>query len=77
MPHLLERTRDTKPQTSLNREARKRNMQGAFRATEPLDPDLAYIILDDVMTTGATLEAACTALTEAGALHVEAIALAH
>jgi len=77
MPHLLERTRDTKPQTSLSRTARKRNMEGAFRATESLEPNFTYIVVDDVMTTGATLEAACTALAGTGAIHVEALALAH
>ena len=77
VPHLLERTRDTKPQTSLNRAARKRNMEGAFRATEALESGFIYIVVDDVTTTGATLEAAVSALRGAGAVHVEALALAH
>jgi predicted amidophosphoribosyltransferase len=52
-------------------------MRGAFGAAHPLDPALTYIVVDDVITTGATLQAAIDALTTAGATNVIPIALAH
>lgn len=74
---LLNRTRETASQVSLPRPAREENMRGAFRAIRPADPSYTYIVLDDVVTTGATLQAAVDALCEAGAKHVIPLALAH
>lgn len=74
--HILKRCRDTLPQTSLGKEARKHNMEDAFAAKNP-DPTYLYIIVDDVSTTGATLEAAVAALRAQGAVHVVPIALAY
>jgi predicted amidophosphoribosyltransferase len=79
-PALLIRTRETTPQTSLGRNARLINMQHAFKATyfsDPLDAAYLYIVVDDVLTTGATLLAASDALRAAGVKRVLAIALAH
>jgi ComF family protein len=61
---LLTRTKDTVPQTSLAREARLRNMKCAFIATIPPGSceDSTIVIIDDVVTTGATLVAARAAL---------------
>ena len=74
---LLLRIRDTRPQTELDGEARRQNLRGAFAATRNADPRTHYLVLDDVMTTGSTLNAAVRALRAAGARHVEALALAH
>ena len=74
---LLVRTHETASQVSLPREARKQNMQGAFAATRHADPAFTYILIDDVITTGATLQAAVDALTAAGATHLIPLALAH
>lgn len=74
---LLERTRETTSQVSLPREKREENMRDAFRATRRADPAYAYIVADDVLTTGATLQAAIDALKEAGAEHIIPLALAH
>ncbi len=74
---LLERTRETSTQVGLPRSEREQNMRGAFRAAHPLDPDHTYILVDDVVTTGATLQAATDALAAASAVKIIPIALAH
>lgn len=74
---LLIRTRETASQVSLPRAAREENMRGAFRAAHPADPSRTYIVFDDVITTGATLQAAVDALRDAGAMHIIPLALAH
>jgi len=74
---ILTRVRETVSQISLPRSARIENMRGAFRATRPADPAYTYIVIDDVVTTGATLQAAIDALREAGAAHIVPLALAH
>ena len=73
----LVRTRETISQVSLAREKREENMRGAFRAAHSIDPSHTYIVIDDVITTGATLQAAVDALKEAGAVHIIPLALAH
>lgn len=67
----LQRTRDTPPQAGLDRAARTRNVRGAFAFRGRLD-GLAIALVDDVMTTGATLGAASRALADAGAARVDA-----
>lgn len=74
--HALHRTRDTRQQTRLSRDARVKNIQGAFEGI-CTNPSRTYLIVDDVITTGATMEAACKALTKAGATRVIGVALAH
>ena len=74
---VLERVRDTKPQTRLNRAERLVNMEGAFRANGPLDAHVTYILIDDVVTTGATLRAAEQALRDTGAKDVHLLALSY
>jgi ComF family protein len=77
--HLLLRTRETLPQATLDRRERLRNVAGAF-AVDPLRIDLvrgqAVILVDDVMTSGASLHAAALALRQAGAREVRALVLA-
>jgi predicted amidophosphoribosyltransferase len=52
-------------------------MRGAFGAAHPADPTSTYLIIDDVLTTGATLQAAIDALKSAGATNIIPLALAH
>lgn len=73
---LLHRVRHTLPQASLvDAAARQRNVRGAFVASGRLDGQVVGLV-DDVVTTGATLAAAATALRRAGAREVLGIALA-
>ena len=74
---LLVRTRETVSQVSLPREKREENMRGAFGAAHPADPASTYMLIDDVVTTGATLGAAEGALRAAGAVHIIPLALGH
>ncbi|MFA6407854.1 MAG: phosphoribosyltransferase family protein [Candidatus Paceibacterota bacterium] len=74
---LLVRTRETVSQVSLPRLEREENMRGAFGAAHPADPTSTYLIIDDVLTTGATLQAAIDALKSAGATNIIPLALAH
>ncbi|HEX6137214.1 MAG TPA: ComF family protein [Casimicrobiaceae bacterium] len=67
----LRRTRDAPPQAGLTLRERARNVRGAFEATSALT-GLRVAIVDDVMTTGATLAAAAAAVRAAGATRVEA-----
>jgi len=76
-PLLLVRQRDTSPQTSLSGASRRANLKGAFITVNVLDPERQYILLDDVVTTGATLAGAVEALHQAGAPHILPLALAH
>ncbi len=71
----LVRKVNTPPQTRMSAEERKRNVSGAFSCGGRLR-DKAVILIDDVSTTGATLESCAIALKEAGALSVWGFALA-
>jgi ComF family protein len=64
--HWLYRLRATAPQKALGPTQRKQNVKGAFAATRRLD-GLHLLLVDDVMTTGATAAEAARALCKAGA----------
>ncbi|RTR05419.1 ComF family protein [Halomonas nitroreducens] len=69
-----QRHRDTPSQRGLDRRRRRGNLRGAFSVTGPLPARVA--LLDDVMTTGATLDALARACRRAGAEQIEAWAVA-
>ena len=66
----LRRTRWTTTQTRLPWEARARNVWRAFAAKERWVVDRTILLIDDVMTSGATVQACSIALKEAGAHQV-------
>ena len=68
-PSLLARHRDTRPQSLLSWQARQANLDHGFVAAAGLE-GLCIGVVDDVMTTGATLQAAALALKAAGAARV-------
>jgi len=65
---LCERSRDTAAQMELPFAERRRNVRGAFRCPRPLSGTVA--VVDDVMTTGATLDEIAHVLKQAGAARV-------
>lgn len=78
-PYALVRHRATLPQVGLNRLQRERNLQGAFRVPDDRRHEVAgknILLVDDVFTSGATVEAAVRALIRGGATEVDVIAFA-
>lgn len=73
---ILERVTDTEHQARLGRAKRMNNLRGALKASVP-DSRVRYLILDDVITTGATMREAVRAMYEAGAIDVVPLAIAH
>ncbi len=72
------RVRHTRPQTELSRSERFVNVRGAFSVARPEEiSGRDLILIDDVVTTGATLEAARTSLETAGPRSITLLALAH
>ena len=72
---LLTRARPVARQTELSRIARRRNVRGAFRAARSFVP-ASVVLVDDVYTTGATVDAAAAALRAAGAGEVLVVTFA-
>ncbi|WP_266170843.1 ComF family protein [Dyella subtropica] len=72
----LGRKRDTAAQTELDRVARRRNVRGAFEVREGMALPAHVALLDDVMTTGATLAECTRQLKRAGVQRVDVWALA-
>jgi len=75
-PVALERLRATPSQTGLDREQRRRNVRGAFRARRPSRTPARIWLVDDVVTTGSTLAECARALRRAGAETVVGICAA-
>jgi ComF family protein len=80
MPLVLERRKATPSQGAMpSAEARRSNVRGAFRVPKPAREALKgrrVLLVDDVLTTGATVSASARALKRAGAASVNVLALA-
>jgi len=72
-PEAIAKVRATRPQSSLGREERLRNLAGAFRARSPGLNGARVILVDDLVTTGATARACAYALRGAGARAVRVV----
>lgn len=78
-PFALARVKATPSQVGLSRSQRALNMQGAFRVTEGMAARVAgraIVLIDDVMTSGATVNAASRALLRGGAKRVDVLVFA-
>jgi len=78
-PMCLERIKPTSSQVGLSTLERRTNVAGAFAVPERRRVEVAgkrVLLVDDVITTGATLESAARALKKGGAVAVDALALA-
>lgn len=76
---LLRRTTDTVSQTHHDRRARRANLKNAFalaRGAE-LNPDQHHVLVDDVFTTGSTLNSCALVLRRAGCLNLDVITFGH
>jgi competence protein ComFC len=76
---LLVRVKDTPSQTRLDRAAREANTQKAFAIREgaAINPAFRHVVVDDVFTTGATLNACSSVLRQAGISRVAVATLGH
>ena len=75
-PRAIQRLRNTHSQVGLSAEERSKNVRGAFQAQKSKVNGKSVLLVDDVATTGATINACANALREAGAVHVYALTLA-
>ena len=76
LPFAMRRVRPTPKQVGTSRAERLRNVEGAFAPTLRL-PRMRILLIDDVLTTGATASAASRAVLATGAAQVTVAVLAH
>lgn len=75
--HILYRNRHTDFQTGLGKEERRKNIRGAFSLSANADiRGKRLLLVDDVYTTGATVEECARVLIKGGARHVDVLTLA-
>lgn len=76
---LLRRRVDTASQTHYDRKTRQKNLKNAFALADgaTINPAQRYILIDDVFTTGSTLNACAAVLRRAGALTLDAVTFGH
>ena len=74
--HALRRTRPTGTQTDLPEAQRHANVRGAFAVRCRIPREAVLVLVDDVSTTGATLDACAHVLLEAGAISVRGLTAA-
>ena len=67
---VLFRVKKTSPQKSLGKKERQANLKGAFAVSGAWNPGKNVVLIDDIYTTGATLDRAAKMLRKAGARNV-------
>ena len=72
----LERVRDTKSQTGLNKKQRTENLRGAFKCVREIKKGSHVLLIDDVLTSGSTAHEASHVLKKEGAARVSVATLA-
>ena len=76
---LLVRTKNNKPQALLSQKARKKNVLGIFQVKEQYSAAIKgknILLIDDVITTGATVESCCMVLKKYGVSRIYVLTLA-
>jgi ComF family protein len=73
--NAMRRTRSTAAQSGLSNAKRRKNVSGAFKVKKRMD-GMRILLIDDVLTTGASASSCARALKRAGARHVCVLALA-
>ena len=74
-PQALQKVRETRSQVGLTAAERRKNVADAFQASSRLSLSKRVLVIDDVTTSGATIEACAAALLEAGARQVYGLTL--
>lgn len=76
---LIKRDIDTVSQTAFNRATRRTNLRNAFslRRRAAINPEQHYILVDDVFTTGSTLNSCAGVLRRAGCLKLDVVTFGH
>jgi ComF family protein len=76
---LLVREVDTRTQTAFDRRSRRENLKNAFALAKgaPLNPGQHYVLVDDVFTTGSTLNACARVLRRGGCLNLDVVTFGH
>ena len=79
LAQLLVRIADTPSQTRYDRVTRRENLKNAFALAKgaTITPAQRYVLIDDVFTTGSTLNACAAVLRRAGALSVDVVTFGH
>jgi ComF family protein len=77
MPQALIKSKKTLSQTKLSFRERQENLAGAFTADKALVSGKSVLVIDDVLTTGATMSEVAHTLKRAGAVHVYGMTLAN
>ena len=75
-PYGIKRIRNTPSQVGLSAQERRNNVAGAFEALPEVISGKRVLLVDDVMTTGSTIEACATALDAAQARAIYGITIA-
>ncbi len=76
---ILRRAVDTPSQTTFDRKARRANLKNAFALAQgvTINPSAPYVLIDDVFTTGSTLNSCAGVLRRAGVLNLNVVTFGH